>query len=142
MYHILNRLDRAFTLTNELYSHIEELVLSKKIPNVPSNTIGEQAWCIIGARESYLEALMNDNTWKGFNCSLSSTLIKSQIVHLLKTTKKDFISFLSPEKINEKSIGLIYDLYEHEIQHHGQLIRFMYANKLNFPKSWNARYTV
>jgi hypothetical protein len=33
-------------------------------------------------------------------------------------------------------------LLEHEIQHHGQLIRFVYGNRLSFPESWNQRYTV
>jgi hypothetical protein len=34
------------------------------------------------------------------------------------------------------------DLLEHEIQHHGQLIRFGYSNSLAFPPSWNSRHTV
>ena len=31
---------------------------------------------------------------------------------------------------------------EHEVQHHGQLIRFVYGNALTFPESWHDRYTV
>jgi hypothetical protein len=34
------------------------------------------------------------------------------------------------------------DLLEHELQHHGQLIRYVYGNKLEFPESWKKRYTV
>ncbi len=37
---------------------------------------------------------------------------------------------------------LAFDLLEHEVQHHGQLIRFVYGNKLTFPPSWHKRYTV
>ena len=37
---------------------------------------------------------------------------------------------------------LRFALLEHEVQHHGQLIRFVYGNKLSFPESWNKRYTV
>ena len=34
------------------------------------------------------------------------------------------------------------DLLEHEVQHHGQLIRYVYGNRLSFPGSWKRRYTV
>jgi hypothetical protein len=37
---------------------------------------------------------------------------------------------------------LAFLLLEHEVQHHGQLIRYVYANGLTFPGSWNERYTV
>jgi hypothetical protein len=37
---------------------------------------------------------------------------------------------------------LAFDLLEHEIQHHGQLIRFVYGNGQTFPESWHKRYTV
>ncbi|MBK8233243.1 MAG: hypothetical protein IPK72_22375 [Candidatus Eisenbacteria bacterium] len=37
---------------------------------------------------------------------------------------------------------LALDLLEHEVQHHGQLIRFVYGNGLTFPESWKVRYTV
>lgn len=39
-------------------------------------------------------------------------------------------------------IELAFDLLEHEVQHHGQLIRFIYGNALTFPDSWNQHYTV
>jgi spore coat protein CotF len=37
---------------------------------------------------------------------------------------------------------LFMDLLEHEIQHHGQLIRYIYGNKLTFPNGWKQRYNV
>ena len=37
---------------------------------------------------------------------------------------------------------LLVTLLEHEVQHHGQLIRYVYANGLSFPASWSERYTV
>lgn len=34
------------------------------------------------------------------------------------------------------------DLLEHEIQHHGQLIRYFYALGLEFPKEFSDRYAL
>jgi hypothetical protein len=36
----------------------------------------------------------------------------------------------------------VLDLLEHEAQHHGQLIRYLYALKLAIPDSWKARYAL
>jgi hypothetical protein len=44
--------------------------------------------------------------------------------------------------LNETQLDLAFGLLEHEVQHHGQLIRFVYGNGLTFPDSWNKRYTV
>ncbi|MHA2091421.1 MAG: hypothetical protein ACW98K_11225, partial [Candidatus Kariarchaeaceae archaeon] len=62
---ILNeRIERAFTLTFDLFNSLEESNLQRKIGDVPSNSIGQQAWCIVGARESYYTALKNSK-WMG-----------------------------------------------------------------------------
>ena len=50
-------LQRAFSLTYDLVSHLEEKSLILEIPNLPSNQIAGQLWCIVGARESYLKAI-------------------------------------------------------------------------------------
>jgi len=44
--------------------------------------------------------------------------------------------------LSEAQVELAFDLLEHAVQHHGQLIRFVYGNRLTFPDSWNQRYTV
>ena len=52
------------------------------------------------------------------------------------------LSRIDFESLAEEQIELAFDLLEHEIQHHGQLIRFVYGNRLSFPDSWSKRYTV
>ena len=42
----------------------------------------------------------------------------------------------------DSQLEFTFGLLEHEVQHHGQLIRFVYGNGLSFPDSWNKRYTV
>ncbi|MBT9156904.1 MAG: hypothetical protein DDT37_01895 [Firmicutes bacterium] len=54
--HVINRVLKAFELTADFYSFIPEAGLALAILGAPANKIGEQAWCIVGARESYLAA--------------------------------------------------------------------------------------
>ncbi len=136
-----DRLEKAFDLTLDLYNSMEENYLKYKIENLPSNTIGNQAWCIVGARESYFNAIKNSK-WIGFKCSLENSNSKSAIIHLFNSTSKLIIDFINESKPSIEQMKFAFDLLEHEIQHHGQLIRYIYSNEIKFPKSWNERYTV
>ncbi|MGP4082924.1 hypothetical protein ACTWQL_23915 [Pseudalkalibacillus sp. R45] len=135
------RVLQALSLTDDFYNHINDGCLRLKISDVPSNTIGEQAYCIIGARESYLKAL-KISQWAGFDCSLVDSNDKTLIIIKLEETYTNIERFLQDISIDEINNNLLIDLLEHEVQHHGQLIRYAYANKIEFPKSWNIRYTV
>ena len=134
------KLDRSFKLTHDLVVHFDEESLSLDLPNLPSNRIAGQLWCIVGARESYTKAI-EAGGWKGFSCSLTTPRVKESVLAALETTHKRMneIDFAA---LSEMQIELAFALLEHEIQHHGQLIRFVYGNKLTFPDSWNKRYTV
>lgn len=135
------RVLQALCLTNDYYKHINEGCLTLRISDVPSNTIGEQAYCIIGARESYLKSL-KIGKWAGFQCSLIDSNNKTLIVSKLEEAHNNLEKLLQDNSIGEMNSNLLIDLLEHEVQHHGQLIRYAYANKITFPKSWNVRYTV
>lgn len=135
------RILQAFELTYDFYNQLGEDNLRMKISNVPSNTIGEQAYCIIGARESYVKAL-KAGEWVGFQCSLADAYDKGQIISKLEETYDLFQGFLQEKDEASINLHLLIDVLEHEVQHHGQLIRYAYANKIGFPKSWNDRYTV
>lgn len=141
MEQIINRVRKAFALTADFYSFITEASLSLAIPNAPSNKIGEQAWCIVGARESYLAALKN-GAWSGFTCSLLDCSDRSLILNKLEQTATQLEEIVRSSAVKELNIDLLLDLLEHEVQHHGQLIRYAYANRLSFPHSWEDRYTV
>ncbi|WP_051189141.1 hypothetical protein [Halalkalibacillus halophilus] len=138
---LITRFLQSLHLSEDYFEHVNERSLELKIPNAPSNTIGEQAYCIIGARESYLNAL-KAGEWIGFECSLTNSNDKNSIIALLNETHRNIEDFLQANNLNEINVNLLMDLYEHEIQHHGQLIRYTYANKIDFPKNWNTRYTV
>jgi len=137
---IAERVQRAFELTYDFFMFLAPASLSLRIPNAPSNTLGEQAWCIIGGRESCLAAL-KAGSWQGFRCSLEDCSSLPPILDKLKDTALDLTELCSIAPHN-LSTDLLLDLLEHEVQHHGQLIRFGYANRLRFPPSWSRRYTV
>lgn len=134
------RLDRSFKLTEDLIVHLDETSLGLDLPNLPSNRISGQLWCVIGARESYTRAIETGG-WKGFDCSLTAPLAKSSVLAALEATRTR-LGEIDFADLSDAQIDLAFDLLEHEIQHHGQLIRFVYGNQLTFPGSWNKRYTV
>ena len=130
----------AFQLTYDLVSHLDETALNLDLPNLPSNRIADQLWCVVGARESYLRAI-ECSGWKGFSCSLATPKNKKSVLETLIETENKLkdINFIG---LTDGQTDLAFNLLEHEIQHHGQLIRFVYANGLTFPESWHKRYTV
>ncbi len=134
------RLERSFELTRDLVAHLDESALGLDVPNVPSNRIAGQLWCIVGARESYTKAIETGG-WSGFSCSLETPRIRQSVLSALDETRLR-LGTLDFGGLNAAQVGLGFDLLEHEVQHHGQLIRFVYANGLTFPESWTTRYTV
>ena len=133
-------LDRAFELTQDLVAHLNESALDLDLPELPSNRVAGQMWCVVGARESYAKAI-EAGTWSGFSCTLETPRNKQSVLAALGTTRSRLarVDFLN---LNDAQIDLALALLEHEVQHHGQLIRFVYANGLTFPGSWNKRYAV
>lgn len=138
-----DQLDRAFRLTHDLVVHLDESSLGLDLPGVPSNRIAGQLWCVVGARESYMRAI-EAGGWQGFACSLESPHEKGKVLAALESTHRRLgeLDFGADGAMSGPQIDLAFALLEHEVQHHGQLIRFVYANGLGFPASWRERYTV
>lgn len=80
--------------------------------------------------------------WAGFSCSLDNPSDRELVLNSLAKSAYGVQVFLDSVNPDSFSWNLVIDLLEHEVQHHGQLIRFAYANKLGFPESWTNRYTV
>ena len=135
-----------FTLSNELYldlvSHIPEALLASKLVDLPSNTIGAQIWCVVGARDSYLRAAVAGQ-WQGFACPLDGNEItdSNAVSESLSKTASALNAYLSTDtELSEASFKFLLDLLEHEAQHHGQLARYLYGLKVGVPASWKRRY--
>ena len=134
------RLDLAFALTKDLVAHLEEASLGLDRPGLPSNRISGQIWCVVGARESYARAI-EGGAWRGFSCSLATPRDKRSVLVALETTRER-LGAIDLANLTEAQVDLAFGLLEHEVQHHGRLIRFVYGNGLTFPASWHERYTV
>ncbi len=134
------RLERAFALTVDLVEHLDEATLGVDLPDLPSNRMSGQLWCVVGARESYAAAI-EAGSWRGFACSLKAPDDKAAVLAALQSSA-DRLAVIDFESLDDRQLELGFDLLEHETQHHGQLIRFVYGNRLSFPKSWNERYAV
>lgn len=138
---LIDRLDKAFQLTDDLVNGLSSTDLSLTLSNLPSNTIGEQVWCIVGARESYLQAIIHDH-WIGFSCSLTDVSNHKNVMNSIQTSSLSLMEYIQSTDLTEIQTDFLFTLLEHEVMHHGQLIRYMYGNKLTFPESWTERYTV
>jgi len=141
---LIKRLKRTNQLLEDLVTFIPEEKLDSKLAHLPSNTIGQQYWCIIGARKSYLLAA-KAGKWNGFECGLTNEDVKiaKTIKSALAETCNAAIDFLNqiPE-LTEPQEDFFLDLLEHETQHHGQLIRYFYGLNIGAPNSWKQRYSL
>lgn len=139
---VIARLSRLFNGWLDLVAALPEEALSRKLP-VASNSIGEQLWCVVGARESYGRAI-TAGEWQGFSCSLSRDGIASQaeVLSGLRRSAEQVMDQLGPVEWTAARDGLLLDLLEHEAQHQGQLIRYVYGLGYSFPASWRERWSL
>ena len=121
------KLQRSFGLFDDLVQELKEENLKLDLAGLPSNTIGQQLWCVVGARHSYLRAILA-GAWQGFSCSLDAKSIENKISvqEQLSASHKTFIS----------AIAGLSSLTP------GQLIRYLYGQKLPVPATWKKRYNL
>jgi hypothetical protein len=138
------RLRKALELTDSLAAGLADTHLALRNGTARSNTIAEQFWCLAGARESYARALAA-GTWQGFGCTLtrqdlaSADALRAGLSRAAEQVRRRLADIVAP---NEPQQILLIDLLEHEAQHHGQLIRYFYANDLTFPDAFAARHSL
>lgn len=139
---ISDSFDRSFGLYRDLLEILDERLLGSKLPGLPSSTLGSQLWCVVGARESYARAIASGE-WVGFSCSLDDPEDPAQVAEALGRSESAVSEALgSMQRSSERQERLVLDLLEHEAQHQGQLIRYLYALRLPIPASWKTRYAL
>jgi uncharacterized damage-inducible protein DinB len=141
---LLESLRRSIGLTREFIDALPESALAERLPGLPSNTIGAQLWCVVGARESYARAIAAGR-WSGFSCSLSNVgarrlqearVALADSAAAIEAAARDLANF------DDARSRLFVDLIEHESAHQGQIIRYLYALRQPFPAGWKARYAL
>ena len=140
---LTDRLGRAIELTDLLAADLDDGALGLRNGAAPSNTLGLQFWCVVGARESYGRAIERGE-WAGFECSLrepgSAPSVRDALASSGARVRGLCGSLERPLDAARES--LVFDLLEHEVQHHGQLVRYFYANRLAFPDRFAGRYSL
>ena len=137
-----DRLARSIGLYRDLVPILDERVLAAELGDLPSNPVGAQLWCVIGARESYARAIAAGE-WSGFSCSLTEPGDPAEVAEALARSADAVAQVLrSSGEYTAPQEGLLLDLLEHEAQHHGQLIRYLYGLRLPIPASWKSRYAL
>lgn len=138
---IASRLSTVLGLTDSLAAGLPPETLHAHNGDARSNTIGEQFWCIAGARESYSRAY-DAGEWKGFTCSLDEPHSPDVLQAVLSDSRTEIVAKLYETALDAARETILADLLEHEVQHHGQLIRYFYANGLPFPPAFATRYSL
>lgn len=139
---LLRRLERAQGLYADLAAELTPESLSARLGDLPSNTIAGQLWCVVGARESYTRAA-REGGWRGFTSSLDlqSADDPAYVSGVLVSSFADVVATIEGGVDVEGQRWLV-DLLEHETQHHGQLIRYLYGLGIARPTSWRERYAL
>lgn len=140
--------ERSFGLYRDLAAGLDRNALESRLADVASNTIGGQLWCVVGARESYAAAI-TAGAWDGFSCSLDEPGDPAKVADALARSAAEVSrvldAVLAPDgqgDLGGAREALVLDLLEHEAQHHGQLIRYLYGLQLPIPASWRTRYAL
>lgn len=139
---VASSFERSFGLYRDLLGSLDAGTLTLGLPGIPSNSIGAQLWCVVGARESYARAIAA-GAWAGFTCSLDEPGDPERVAAALESSAVAVASVLPTHgQLTDPQQRLVLDLLEHEAQHHGQLIRYLYALRLPIPTSWKDRYAL
>ena len=140
---LMVRLAAALELTDSLAHELTDDALALRIGKAPSNRVGEQFWCIVGARESYARAIIASE-WSGFSCTLAAadTRIGDAVRTALAASQATVIDAVHSRASTDVLVEMVFRLLEHEVMHHGQLIRYFYGNALPFPKAFAERYAL
>ena len=137
------RLDAAFGLYDELVASLDADKLRQSLP-VPSNPIGMQLWCVVGARETWARA-MQTGTWGPFGCSIASfedTQDPGLVAGALAASASAFRAAALASPADEIRTDFKLALLEHESQHLGQILRYLLGLGIEPPSGWKQRFAL
>ena len=138
------RLARASTLYLDFIDTIPVEHLGSHLRDLPSDTIGHQLWCVLGARESYPRAARAGD-WQGFTSPVSRdgmTDAATLRAAFAQTAGEVDEWVAGLDAGDEASLVYALALLEHETQHQGQLIRYLYGLGIDRPHSWQQQYAL
>lgn len=138
------RLERANTLYLDLLDTVPAEHLGSRLPGLPSDTVGHQLWCVLGARVSFPLAA-RAGEWQGFSSpidrdgSADAAAVRAAFVQ----TGADVDEWVAGiDAADEDSLRYVLALLEHETMHQGQLIRYLYGLGIDRPHTWQQQYAL
>lgn len=138
------RLERANTLYLDFIDTVTDEHLASRLPGLPSDTVGHQLWCVLGARESFPKAA-RAGEWQGFSSpvardgSADTAAVRAALVQ----TGSDIDGWVGGiDPADEESLRYVVALLEHETMHQGQLIRYLYGLGIERPQTWQQQYAL
>ena len=145
MNHLLRRrLERSNTLYLDFVDTIPSEHLGSHLRDLPSDTIGHQLWCVLGARESFPTAA-RAGEWQGFTSPVDrdGTADAATLRTAFTQTAADVDAWVAAiDAADEDSLRYVLALLEHETQHQGQLIRYLYGLGIDRPHTWQQQYAL
>ncbi|MFB7890827.1 hypothetical protein ACFC1I_01325 [Microbacterium sp. NPDC056044] len=138
------RLSRSNTLYLDFVDAVSADQLGSHLADLPSDTVGHQLWCVLGARESYPRAA-RAGQWQGFTSPVTAhqTTDAAALRAAFAQTSSDVDDWIAGlDAGDEASFTYALALLEHETQHHGQLIRYLYGLGIDRPESWQRQYAL
>lgn len=141
---VRRRLTRANTLYVDLVGTLTSEQLASRLADLPSDTLGHQLWCVLGAREGFPRAA-RAGQWQGFTSPVSGDeLTDPQALRAaFESTAGDVDAWVAEiDADDEQSFAYALALLEHETQHHGQLIRYLFGLDIPRPQTWQEQYAL
>ena len=125
---------RRFRSYDDLIAAIESRQLRQKLDAPRHKSLLELLWCVVGARESYAQAL-STGAWGGFACSMTQHT-HDEVVDKLKASGEAVLAAIaSVDDWTSERDQLLIELAEHEVMHESGIIRHIYAFELDIPAS-------
>lgn len=130
--------------TYDFLDVISQANLENKLPFQQSQSIYYQFDCMIGTTETITDSIKNEHG-DPWHCSLPnnvSSMPKEQIKKHLQKSDDSLLKILTKTDLltqqadNRTPLDKYLELVEHESQHQGQIINFIYALNLPIPQSW------
>ena len=138
------RFERSNTLYLDFLDTVPESRLGSRLADLPSDTIGHQLWCVLGARESYPRAAQAGR-WQGFTSPVTAeqTTDAAALRSAFVQTAADLDAWIAGLAADdEESLRYVLAILEHETQHQGQLIRYLYGLGIDRPHTWQQQYAL
>lgn len=138
------RLELANTLYLDFVGTVTSENLRSHLGDLPSDTVGHQLWCVLGARESFPRAARAGD-WQGFTSPVTKeqTTDAAALRAAFVQTAADVDEWVTGIAADDDdSLRYVLALLEHETQHHGQLIRYLYGLGIERPQSWQRQYAL